>query len=187
MIALLEGQIVASDEEKVILLVGGVGFAVYVAEPTALPRGETVRLHTHLYVRENELTLYGFPDEESRELFRLLIGVSRVGPKVALSLLRTFSPETMRRAIADKQSALLTRAPGVGKRMAEAIVFHLHDKVGPVLPGAATPTDEMEVIDALTALGFSLVEAQRAVQRLPRDRHLPLEEKIRLALAALGR
>ncbi len=190
MIALLEGRIVAVETDAVIVLVGGIGFTVHVIEPTAHRVGDEVQLQTYLLIRtkgnEIEPLLYGFPDAESRSLFLLLLSVSRIGPKVALSLLRTFSPETLRRAIAEQQASILTRAPGVGKRAAEAIVFHLHDKVGTVLPGAVA-ADEMAVIDALTALGFSIVEAQRAVQQLPRDRDLPLEERIRLALAALGR
>ncbi len=187
MIAWIQGQVIAVEEEAIVVLVGGVGFRLHVTEPSAYRIGEEARLHTHLHVRENELSLYGFADEESRALFLLLLGVSRVGPKAALSLLRTLSPETLRGAILNRQAAVLARAPGIGKKAAEAIILHLHDRLGKLGPGTAAMADETEVLDALTALGFSVVEAQRAVQQLPRGKELPLEEKIRLALAALGR
>ncbi len=191
MIAWIQGQVIAVEEEAIVVLVGGVGFRVYVTEPSAYRVGEEAKLHTHLHIREsmreNELSLYGFADEESRTLFLLLLGVSRVGPKAALSLLRTLSPETLRGAILNRQAAVLARAPGIGKQTAEAIILHLHDRLGKMMPGTAAVADETEVLDALTALGFSIVEAQRAVQQLPRGKELPLEEKIRLALAALGR
>ncbi len=187
MIAWIQGPVIAVEEDAIIVLVGGVGFRLHVAEPLAYQVGEEARLHTYLHVRENELSLYGFTDEESRALFLLLISVSRVGPKAALNLLRTLSPETLRSAILNRQPALLARAPGVGKKVAEAIILHLHDRLGKLSHGMGGVADETEVIDALTALGFSVVEAQRAVQQLPRGEDLPLEEKIRLALAALSR
>ncbi len=187
MIARLEGTILALEEGLAIVDVGGVGFAVHVPANADLHAGQVATLFTYLHVRENELTLYGFPDAEQKSLFKLLLGVSGVGPKAALSVLSTLSPETLRRAILNKQPAVLARAPGVGKKTGEAIVLHLKDKIKQRDGiGLAMTEDDTDVIAALTALGFSVVEAQRALQQLPRGQPLSLDEKIRRALIMLG-
>jgi len=188
MIAQLEGRMLSAEETTVILEVGGVGFLVHVPASAALHVGESAVLHTHLHVRENELTLYGFPEVEQQQLFEALLGVTGVGPKAALSLLGALSPDVLRRAIINRQPEVLSRAPGIGKKTAEAIVLHLKDRLGReagLAPGLTE--DDTDVLGALTALGFSLVEAQRAVQQLPRGEPLTVEEKIRRALTLLGR
>lgn len=167
---------------------GGVGLQVYVPSGVLAQLdgvGQPVDLFTHLHVRENELTLYGFLMEEELALFRLLLGISGVGPKVALALLGTVSPDALRQAVAQEEPGLLSRVPGIGPKTARAIIFHLKDKLIPTRAGAApTVSDaDAEVIAALTGLGFSLVEAQAALQSLPRDDDLPVEERVRQALA----
>lgn len=191
MISRLTGTVTAIKPDRIIVLVGGLGFTVYV--PTSVLQavdgvGQPVELVTHLHVRENELALYGFLTEEELALFELLLGVSGVGPKVALTILSTLSPDVLRQAVAQDESGVLTRVPGVGPKTARAILFHLRDKLTG-LEAQAVPllTDQdAEVIGALTGLGFSLVEAQTALQNIPRDPDLPLEERIRRALAYLA-
>jgi Holliday junction DNA helicase RuvA len=188
MIARLEGTIRSStDDGAVILDIGGVGFEVYVSSGTSFPPGKQAVFYTHLHVRESELTLYGFATPEEKTLFELLLGVSGVGPKAALSLLSTLSVETLHQAILERQYPVLSRAPGVGRKTAEAIVLHLKDKLAKVAgPAPVITEDNADVIAALTALGFSVMEAQRAIQKLPVGASLSVEEKIRRALAILG-
>lgn len=187
MIARLEGVILDVTEGQIIVDVGGVGFLLNIPLRDAHRVGERVQLYTHLHVRENELSLYGFLEPESRALFELLLGVSGVGPKAALSILGTFSPDTLQRAIFNGQPEVLARAPGVGRKTGETIVLHLKDKIAKLSgPAPTISEDDADVIAALTTLGFSLVEAQRALQQLPRDAGLSIENKIRRALALLS-
>lgn len=191
MIATLHGRVVARDEDSAIVEVGGVGFRVLLSA-SDLERfaevGREITLFTQLQVREDAMTLYGFSTEDSRDLFNLLLAVRGIGPKVALSLLSTFSPEDLQTAIVQEDYGALSRVPGIGPKTARSLVFHLRDKihlepVGPSL--AALAETDAEVVAALTALGYSVVEAQRAIQSLPRE-EMPLEERIRLALAYFG-
>lgn len=187
MIARLMGRIIDSREGQVIVEVGSVGLAVFIPLSLRIQVGEDVVLHTYLHVRENELSLYGFADAEDKALFEMLLGVSGVGPKAALSLMGTLSSDTLRRAILSGQPEVLARAPGIGRKTAQSIVLHLKDRirrqVGPEVP---VSEDDADVIAALTALGFSLVEAQRALQQIPSDSDLSLDEKIRRALTYLA-
>ena len=190
MIARLSGTVAAVGPDHVIVQVGGVGFHVRV--PTQVLEqvqpGRPVELLTYLHVRENEISLYGFLTEEERALFELLLGVSGVGPKVALATLSTVSPDALREAVLREEPGILSRVPGIGPKTARAIIFHLKDRLVPTgAEVAPLLTDEdAEVIAALTALGFSLVEAQTALQNLPRGEEMPLEERIRRALAYLA-
>ena len=136
-------------------------------------------------MREDALNLFGFPSEDELSLFELLLGVSGVGAKLALSALSTLSPDAFRLALANQEPALIARVPGIGKRTAEKIDLELKDKVESVgdLAGLVAATDaDGEVIDALLVLGYSVVEAQRAVQRIPKDVE-GVEERLRLALS----
>jgi Holliday junction DNA helicase RuvA len=188
MIARLEGTLISVEEGGLILDVNGVGFFVRVPAGGPWRVGERAILQTTLQVRENDLSLYGFAESEQKVLFEALLTVNGVGPKAALSLLGIYSTDALRRAIINNQPEALTRAPGVGKKTAEAIVLHLKDRLGKLAgAGPALLEDDTDVIATLTALGFSLVEAQRAVQQLPRGESLSVEEKIRRALALLGR
>lgn len=189
MIASLAGKIAAVGQGFVVVNVGGVGFRVFVPQ-TVLDRlggvGQDVTLFTHLHVRENELSLYGCGSEEELALFRLLLGVSGVGPRVALSILSFLPPDRLQAAIAQEDVTTLARVPGIGPKTARKLVFDLKDKVGAAAPAgrptAALTEADADLIAALTSLGYSLAEAQEALHHLPRE-PLPLEEKVRLALA----
>ena len=189
MIARLSGTVWATEGDVLVLRVGGVGFLVHVP-PQTLARlsevGQPVELFTHLCVRENDLALYGFLTSEEAALFKLVLSVAGVGPKTALAILSALTPDALRQAVLRDEPALLARVPGIGPKTAKAIVFHLKDRLGAVGSRAGAPAfseTDAEVIAALTGLGFSLVEAQSALQSLPRDADLPLEERVRLALA----
>lgn len=170
---------------------GGIGLKLYVPEPTAarFQEGAAVLLHTYLQVREDSLTLFGFESEDELSIFELLLTVSGVGPKVALSTLSTLSPDALRLALANGEPAVIARVPGIGKRTAEKIVVELKGKIKPPATGiealAQLSAADAEVIDALVALGYSIVEAQRAVQSLPKD-VAGIEDRLRLALSGFG-
>jgi Holliday junction DNA helicase RuvA len=175
------------DENSVVIEVGGVGLQVYV--PTGLQAdmqvGQTVSLHTYLAVRETDLTLYGFLTKEEREFFTLLLGVSGVGPRLALASLSTLTPNAMRRAVFNEQAEVFRGIPGVGKTTAEKILLHLKNKVKDVEglePISALDDVDTEVLAALTALGYSIVEAQAALQIIPKDAPKDVEERLRIAL-----
>jgi len=189
MIARLHGTLESVSKDAIVIGVGGVGFLVH---PSAAVRarldgvGQPVDLFTHLHVREDELSLYGFASEEELALFDLLLSVRGVGPRVAMAVLASGPPETLRAAIANDQPEALTRVPGVGTRTAKAIILHLKDKVGGGLAPAPMSymTDaDAELVAGLTGLGYSVVEAQTALASLPRDPSLPVEERLRQALA----
>ena len=151
--------------------------------------GRAIFLNTHLLVRENELALFGFISEEDLALFLVLLDVNGVGPKVALAILSTLSPELLKNAILREEAAVLQRVPGIGKKTAERIMFHLRDKLD--LSAAASPipflTDvDGEVLELLTSLGFSIVEAQAALQKLPRELKA-IDERVQQALQYLDR
>ena len=188
MIARLRGTVESIDKDSLIVSVGGVGFRVRAsaAARELAGRSRSVDLFTHLHVRENEIALYGFASEEELTLFELLIGVSGIGPRLALSILAGAPPDRLRQAIAAEELDVFTRVSGVGLKTAKAVVFHLKDKIGavPGVPGLVAFTEgDTEIISALTTLGYSLAEAQAALASVPRDSGASLEERLRLALA----
>lgn len=192
MIATLRGEVSQIEENALIVEVGGVGMRVFVPTPvrTNASAGEMIFLFTHLVVREDALTLYGFESQADRDLFNILLGVDGVGPKVALSVLSTLTLETIQRAIFADEEELLGKVPGVGKKTAQKIAIHLKDKLKPTdaLSKIAALTDyDSEVLAALTALGYSVVEAQAALQSLPKDAPKEVEERLRVALQYIGR
>jgi Holliday junction DNA helicase RuvA len=175
MIASVSGTVKKIAKDHLVVAVGGVGLRVY-APRTVLDDmgaiGRQISLHTHLIVRETELTLYGFESEDDLSLFEVLMGVSGVGPKVSLSILSTLSPEVLKGAIAREDAAVLQRVPGIGKKTAERIMFYLRDRLDLTAERTALPfvSDvDSDVIELLTALGFSVVEAQSALQHVPRE------------------
>ncbi len=187
MIATLRGEVSQVESNALVVEVGGVGLRVFVPAPLRgrLKAGEAAFLYTHLVVRETELSLYGFETQAERDLFTLLLGVDGVGPKVALSVLSTLSIEAVQRAVFSEEPDLLGRVPGVGKKTAQKIVLYLHDRLQPAdaLQAVAAMSDtDSEVLAALTALGYSVIEAQAAIQSLPRDAPAEVEERLRLAL-----
>ncbi len=175
MIASLSGTIQKIEANSLIIQVGGVGVRVQVPR-TVLEDvgsiGRRIALHTHLQVREDDLSLFGFESEDDLQLFEVLLGVNGVGPRVALSILGTLSPELLKSAIMREETAVLQRVPGIGKKTAERIMFHLRDKLDLGGPATALPlvSDvDADVIDILTGLGFSIIEAQAALQHVPRE------------------
>jgi Holliday junction DNA helicase RuvA len=195
MIRLVRGVVVARSRDSLVVdtggATGGIGLKVFVPDQTAarLQDGAAVLLHTYLQVREDAMTLYGFEGEDELVVFELLLTVSGVGPKVALSTLSTLSPDALRLALVNQEPAIVARVPGVGKRTAEKIVLELKDKIkapaGNLEALAQVTAADAEVIDALVALGYSIVEAQRAIQGLPRDA-VTVEDRLRYALSQFG-
>jgi Holliday junction DNA helicase RuvA len=192
MIGSIRGEIIEKGDDYLLVDVNGVGYVAYT--PTNLLDrldGGFVTLYTHLHVRETELTLYGFADREELELFCTLLGVQGIGPKVALSILSYMPQEALREAVAREEAALLARVPGIGPKKARQIVFALRDKIEVEDVWAAGPTithADTEVIAALTALGYSVAEAQAALRALPeKAREETVEEKVRLALSSLAK
>lgn len=193
MIASLRGLLLKKGSDHVILEVGGVGFRVLVPG-FVLDRigsaGHELTLVTHLHVREEELSLYGFITEEDKELFEQLLTVSGIGPRTAMNALSALPQEALRQALANEDLTTLTRIPGVGKKTAQRLVLDLKDKVGktatePAASFAGLTVAETEVMAGLTSLGYSLAEAREAVRALP-DEKLTVEEQILLALRHLG-
>jgi len=186
MIAGLNGVLEARARDSLIVSVGGVSYRVYVPTTTLSTVGavgDPVRLFTHLHVREDALTLYGFQTPEERTLFELLLTVTGVGPKVALSLLSAYPAEMLQRAIAAGDLDLLSRVPGIGRKTAARLVVDLKGKLdlGRLTAAPVSPADA-ELMDALTNLGYTQAEAQAAIQSIPPDRAHSVEEKLRLAL-----
>ncbi len=186
MIASIEGTVAASYSDHLVIVVGGIGYNVFVPRNTVIVlEGEGVYLHTQLIVREDSLTLYGFSTLAERDLFERLITVSGVGPKLALAILGTMSIDNLRNAVGSGQPELLTRVPGIGKKMAEKIVFELKDKLkgadGLISSGAVSDVNR-DVLDALTGFGYSIAEAQAALESLPPDTPQNFEERMRRAL-----
>ena len=179
------------EADSVVVEVSGVGYQVFIPAPLRdqLRRGENAFLFTHLVVRQDALTLYGFETAEGREFFDLLLGVNGVGPRLALAILSVLTPDTIRRSVFNEQAEVFSRVPGVGKKTAQKILFHLQDKITVVEglePMAAFSEVDSEVLNALTALGYSVVEAQAALQAIPPDAPQDVEERLRLALQYFG-
>jgi Holliday junction DNA helicase RuvA len=187
MIATLSGRIIDKPPESVIVDVGGIGLRVFVPAQVreSVRVGESLKFFTYLAVREDSLTLYGFVTDEARDLFTLLLGVNGVGPKLALAGLSTLNPDAIRRAVFSEQAEVFSQIPGVGKKTAQKILLHLQDKVKPVEgfePLAALDDADTQVLEALVALGYSVVEAQAALQAIPKDAPDDVETRIVLAL-----
>jgi holliday junction DNA helicase RuvA len=188
MIASLNGTIIQRETGSLVVEVGGVGLQVHV--PASLCErvrpGERIFLNTYLVVRQDALTLYGFESLDGREIFTQLLTVNGVGPRVAMSILSALDPDTIRRAVFHEQIELLSRVPGVGKKTAQKIMLQLHDRIKAVEgfgPMAAVSEVDAEVLAALTSLGYSVVEAQTAIQYIPTGTPENVEERLRLALA----
>lgn len=186
-IAHLRGTVAERGPDWLIVEVGGLGLRVYVPSSTLAAvgaPGDRVALHTHLQVREDGLALYGFASADDLRLFELLIGVSGVGPRLALALLSALPSDQLAAAIAQGDAPRLTSVPGVGRRTAERLVLELRDKLQEYAALAAAPVAgrDADVVAALMGLGYSRAEAEAAAAGLPADPSLATEERIRLAL-----
>jgi len=187
MIASLSGRIQEINSDSLVLDIGGVGLQVFAPAPLRdrLKPAETVFLYTYLVVREDALSLYGFDTKEGRDFFILLLGVNGVGPRLSLAMLSTLSPDAIRRAVFHEQADVFSRVPGIGKKTAQKILLHLQDRI-PMEAGlervAAISEVDTEVLGALTSLGYSVVEAQTALQSIPRDTPQEVEARLRAAL-----
>lgn len=191
MISFVRGRVVARATGYALIEVGGVGLRLNMSTNSlaALPgEDEATTVHTYLHVREDELTLYGFASEDEREAFNALLGVSGVGPKVALAVLSTLAPESLAEAVATQDAVLIASVPGIGSKTAKRIILDLADRLGGVGGGslagttlpAAPATDARE---ALLAMGFSAAEIAVALKGVTGDDSAAL---IRAALTRLG-
>jgi Holliday junction DNA helicase RuvA len=186
MIASIEGIVTEKHDDHIVVSINGLGIKVHVTTSLAIKTElhKTVGMFTNLVVREDSLTLYGFESTEEREMFSLLLSVSGVGPRTALAALSSGSIDQIKRAVINGQPELLSHIPGIGKKTAQGIVLHLQGKIeGERMTwrGAQSEIDN-DVIAALTGLGYSVVEAQAALQMLPEDTPADLETRIRTAL-----
>ena len=195
MIASIRGEVLDIALDHAVIEAAGVGYKVLTTPMTlsTLRRGAEARLITAMIVREDSMTLYGFADSDSRDLFSTLLGVSGVGPKIALATLAVYDPHALRQALADGDVTALTRVPGIGKRGAERMVLELRDKIGAVTHGgvAANVTGHavrVPVVEALVGLGFAAKQAEEATDKvLAGDPDANTQSALRAALSLLGK
>ncbi len=189
MIGRLRGLLASTHRDGVVLDVNGIGYEVAITPRglAGLPGvGEEVVLHTHLHVREDLLALYGFATEERRDLFRLLLGLSGVGPKVALAVLATMEPDELRRVVVAEDADALTAVPGIGKRTSQKLMLELRGRLDLIdMHVSSKGGPPSEVRDALSGLGYGAEEIRDAMRHLPTD--LAVEELLRQSLRELGR
>ena len=197
MVTYIRGELVAIEEDKVIVDVGGVGFGIFMPATAMnlLPTiGEEVRLYTYMNVREDAIQLFGFLTRDDLKVFKLLIGVSGIGPKGGLSILSQLSPDDLRFAVMASDAKAIAAAPGIGKKTAEKLIIELKDKlsiedvlnkVGETkVEASVSSTNEIqaEAVQALIALGYGNAEAMKAVKKVPLTEELTVEEMLKQAL-----
>lgn len=191
MIAGIRGIAVALEEGAVIVDLHGFLLRVFSSAHTLAPiqQGDPVELVTHLQVREDILALYGFATEAELELFQLLLGVSGIGPRVALNLLSFDQPAVLYQAIANEDTALLSRVPGIGKVTAGRIIFDLKRKLPDTIPGVVSAVDDSDrdAIEALEALGYTAAEARSGLADIEDRAGMTVEERVYSALQRLSR
>jgi holliday junction DNA helicase RuvA len=195
MIASVRGEVLDVALDHVVIEAAGVGYKLMATPSTlaTLRRGSEARLITAMIVREDSMTLYGFPDADARNLFLTLLGVSGVGPKIALATLAVYDAHALRQALADGDVAALTRVPGIGKRGAERMVLELRDKIGPVGTTAVVTSVNGHavrgpVIEALVGLGFVVKQAEEATDKvLANEPEATTSTALRSALSLLGK
>ncbi len=195
MIASVRGEVVDIALDHAVVEAAGVGYKVMCTPSTlaALRRGTETRLITAMIVREDSQTLYGFADAAARDLFSTLLGVTGVGPKIALATLAVYDAPTLRQALADGDVTALTRVPGIGKRGAERMVLELRDRIGasPATGGVAAVAGHAArgpVVEALVGLGFAAKQAEEATDKvLAGDPDATTSGALRAALNLLGK
>jgi len=191
MIAHIEGKLAEKFLGSVIVDVNGVGYEILVTglDYESVNVGDNVKFYTYHRISETSEDLFGFLSLAAKKLFEMLISVNGVGPKAALAILSLGTPEDVRNAIANSDTAFVSKASGVGKKSAERIIVDLNDKVGlpscygsiqPLFPNDSPGNKPDEALDALIALGFPLKEATAALENV--DSSLPVDERIKLAL-----
>lgn len=197
----VEGRVAVLEQGLAVIDCGGVGYACHTSQNTvgALKMGKTARLYTWLYVREGAVELFGFADLEELNCFKMLLGVSGVGPKAALAILSVAPPGELALAIITEEAGLLTRAPGVGKKIAQRIVLELRDRMSKgqlegaagraaeaiAVPAAGTVNHVQEAVAALMVLGYSQAEALMAMEGIHTE-GMEAEEIIRQCLKKLA-
>ena len=187
MIASIKGEIKEKDEGSLVIDISGIGFKVYAPQKVcaAASLGDHISLFTYLVVREDNLSLFGFEDQEERELFQQLIKVSGVGPRIALAILTTLSVEKIYQAVIEEKPLLFNQVPGIGSKTSQKLVLLLKDRLkesSRTINLGGIRDIHMELLDALTGLGYSIIEAQAAIQSLPKDAPDDLESQLRMAL-----
>lgn len=187
MIGRLRGTLASVGANGVVIDVGGIGYEVAMTPDAVvdLPTvGEEVVVHTHLQVREDDMSLYGFAGAADRELFRVVISASGVGPKVAMALLATLGSDQLRRAILNEDVGALSTAPGVGKRSAQKLILELRPKLADAEAEVVAASGPAQVRQALEQLGYRDEEINQVLSDL--DPEEPVEAQIKTALQALG-
>lgn len=188
MIASIQGKIISKVTDFLVIQMGGLGVQVFTTHETSEMNnlGEIIFLYTQLIVREESLTLFGFQNEIEREYFNLLLGVNGVGTRLALAIISTLSVDAINRAVSSEQFEVFSKVPGVGKKTAQKIAIHLQGKISvdsEIVGLKSSYQDvDLEVLEALTTLGYSVVEAQSAIQYIPKDTPMDVEERLRIAL-----
>lgn len=191
MIASLNGKIKEISENSAVVEVGGVGYEVYLVERTCndllSKKGQDAEFYTHYYLRENAAELYGFVEKEERDMFRILITISGVGPKGALNILNAASINILQRAIAEGDTSVLTRVSGIGNKIAQKITLELKDKFGEEWASLGGDIrGDSDVVEALESLGYSKQQAQETLKKLPEELERT-EDKVKEALKLLGK
>jgi holliday junction DNA helicase RuvA len=187
-IGALRGTLARTGPEKVLIHVGGLGFEVRVTPRDVAafgPIGAEATLHTHLHVRDDAVDLYGFTDMRDRDLFRLLLTASGIGPKVAMAMLGTMRSDEIRRAVITEDAHSLTVVPGIGTRSAQKLILELRPKIVGAEADMMGDTTRARVRDALEGLGYGATEIHDVVAALPEEGSV--EESLRRALQELGK
>lgn len=197
MISYIRGELAAVEEEKVIVDVNGVGYGIYMPEQSMniLPQiGEEVKLHTYMNVREDAMQLFGFLTRDDLKVFKLVIGVSGIGPKGGLSILSHLSPDDLRFAVMSHDVKAISGAPGIGKKTAEKLIIELKDKlsieevlerqteVNSTMVSTGTNQTQAEAVQALVALGYGDTESMKAVKKVEITEDTTVEEILKQAL-----
>lgn len=200
MFSYFKGSLEEINVDFVVVENNGIGYKIFVPASVinSFPaRGSEIKLFTYLHVKDDGLSLYGFLDKDSLELFRQLLGVSGVGPKGALGILSVLSPNDLRTAVLSQDAKAISKSPGIGTKTAQKIIIDLKDKVSiddivpvddmPVADGALNVSGaKNDAIEALTALGYSVKEAKSAVMKVEDDENYAVEDYLKMALKYMG-
>lgn len=198
MVSYIRGELAALEEDKVIVDVNGIGYGIFMPGHSMSllpPIGEEVKIHTYLNVREDAMQLFGFLTKDDLKVFKLVIGVSGIGPKGGLSILSQLSPDDLRFAVMANDAKAISAAPGIGRKTAEKLIIELKDKlsVEDILErnqdepqksasGTAGNNVQAEAVQALTALGYGSTEAMKAVKKVEMSEEITVEEVLKQAL-----